>query len=157
MNFKQNKLLTALITIAVGAILIIWKTSVVSIAITALGVYFIVMGILDVVNKKDQTTAIIKIAIGAIAVLLAWLITTVAVIILGVVITLNGIVQILDIVKSNEKQVKLVDKIMVWAGPVLSVAAGLFIIFGNGLDWAFIVFGVLVIIEGVVSLIDALK
>ena len=111
MNFKQNKLLTALITIAVGAILIIWKTSVVSIAITALGVYFIVMGILDVVNKKDQTTAIIKIAIGAIAVLLAWLITTVAVIILGVVITLNGIVQILDIVKSNEKQVKLVDKI----------------------------------------------
>ena len=153
----QNKLIQALVTILIGALLIIWKTGVVSIAITALGVYFVVMGILDLVHKKEQTPAIIKIAIGAVAILLAWLITQVAVIILGVVIAFNGVMQILAIVNSDVKYVKLVDRIMVWAGPVLSVIAGLFIIFGNGLDWAFIVFGVLVIIEGVVSLIEALK
>lgn len=152
MKLHQNKLIQALVTIVIGALLIIWKTGVISICITALGVYFIVMGILDLVHKKDQTNAIIKIVIGAVAILLAWLLTQVAVIILGVVIALNGVVQILDIVKSDRK-----NNVIAWVAPVLSVLAGLFIIFGNGLDWAFIVFGVLVIIEGVISLIEALK
>lgn len=157
MKLQGNKLLQALITIVLGALLIIWKTGVISIAITVFGVYLIVMGIIEIVQKKDLTTAIIKIAIGAVAVLLAWLVTQVAVIILGALIVLSGVVQILDIVKSNKKEENLVKTIMVWAVPVLSVVAGLFVIFGNGLDWAFIVFGVLVIIEGIISLIDALK
>ena len=144
MKIKQNKLIQALITIAVGALLVIWKTGVISLAITAIGVYFIVIGILDLVHKKDQTTAIIKIVIGAVAVLLAWLLTQVAIIVLGVIIVLNGVSQILEIFNSNVKYVKLVDNIILWAAPVLSVIAGLFIIFGNGLDWAFIVFGILV-------------
>ena len=101
MKIKQNKLIQALITIAVGALLVIWKTGVISLAITAIGVYFIVIGILDLVHKKDQTTAIIKIVIGAVAVLLAWLLTQVAIIVLGVIIVLNGVSQILEIFNSN--------------------------------------------------------
>ncbi len=156
MKNQSNKLLTSVITIVLGVLLMVWKTSIISIAITLFGVYLIILGILDLVNKKDETTAIIKLIVGVAAILLAWLLTAVAVITLGVILMLHGITLILDIIKANKQVKGLVPTIMLWAVPVISIAAGLFIAFGSGMDWAFIVVGVIVIIEGIISLVQAL-
>ncbi len=156
MKNQSNKLLTSVITIVLGVLLMVWKTSIISIAITLFGVYLIILGILDLVNKKDETTAIIKLIVGVAAILLAWLLTAVAVITLGVILMLHGITLILDIIKANKQVKGLVPTIMLWAVPVISIAAGLFIAFGSGMDWAFIVVGVIVIIEGMISLVQAL-
>ncbi len=156
MKNQSNKLLTSVITIVLGVLLMVWKTSIISIAITLFGVYLIILGILDLVNKKDETTAIIKLIVGVAAILLAWLLTAVAVITLGVILMLHGITLILDIIKSNKQVKGLVPTIMLWAVPVISIVAGLFIAFGSGMDWAFIVVGVIVIIEGMISLVQAL-
>jgi len=59
-KLKQNKLLSAVLTVIVGVLFIIYKAQVISVAMTVVGAILIVMAIVDIINRDYPLSATYK-------------------------------------------------------------------------------------------------
>lgn len=155
---KNSKLVSGIILAVVGLLLIILKGQVISIAATCLGVVFIVNGIMSVV-KNDLTKGIITIVIGAIIILFGWLFVTIALYILGALLIAYGV---LDLI--NKSKVKIVfddtlKKVLYYVIPVLYIVAGACLLFNQGetVSFVFILTGVILLVNGILTILESLK
>ena len=131
---------------------------IISIAATCLGVVFIVNGIMSVV-KNDLTKGIITIVIGAIIILFGWLFVTIALYILGALLIAYGV---LDLI--NKSKVKIVfddtlKKVLYYVIPVLYIVAGACLLFNQGetVSFVFILTGVILLVNGILTILESLK
>ena len=155
---KNSKLVSGIIFAVVGLLLIVLKGQVISIAATCLGVVFIVNGIMSVV-KNDLTKGIITIVIGAIIILFGWLFVTIALYILGALLIAYGV---LDLI--NKSKVKIVfddtlKKVLYYVIPVLYIVAGACLLFNQGetVSFVFILTGVILLVNGILTILESLK
>lgn len=155
---KDNKLISAVLTIVLGLLFIVFKNSVIGWAITIFGAAFIVMGIIDIV-KKDIVGGVIRAAIGALVILIGWLLLDIALIILGVVLIAYGVLQTFEILKEKGHKKSVKALVLQYAQPALNVIVGLCLLFARGdvIEVMCIIVGVLFIIEGFVALVDLLR
>ena len=70
---RTEKIVSGLLTIALGVLLIVLKGSVVSILMTVLGVGLIAFGLVDLWNRLIPP-AVVKMVVGAIVILCGWVI-----------------------------------------------------------------------------------
>ena len=122
------------------------------------GVVFIVNGIMSVV-KNDLTKGIITIVIGAIIILFGWLFVTIALYILGALLIAYGV---LDLI--NKSKVKIVfddtlKKVLYYVIPVLYIVAGACLLFNQGetVSFVFILTGVILLVNGILTILESLK
>ena len=153
-----NNLIMAIATVVLGVLFIVLKGEVISIAMTVLGVALIVAAVIDFVNKK-LTEGVIKAVLGAVVIICGWAFVKVALYIMAAVLLIYGILQLIEAIKATGKKSKVLNTVWRLVEPVLTIIIAVCLIFNQGgaVEWLFIVAGVILIIEGMVSLINYLK
>ena len=152
---KTEKIVSALLTIALGVLLIVLKGSVISILMTVLGVGLIAFGLVDLCNRLIPP-AVVKIVVGAIVILCGWVIVEAVLYVLAAALLIVGILLIYE--KINNKSVcpTLWQTVCEYAVPVVFILIGIFLLFnqGNTVNWVFVLSGAFTIIEGGLLLVD---
>ena len=147
---KSNSELSAsLLYVIVGILLIVFRSQTLGWAMTIAGVFFIISGILDIL-KKNMAGGAVSLIIGIAILVLGWTAAKIVLLVLGILIAVKGIVALIEALK--KKKINALDVVF----PVLTVAVGLMLAFGNGLDVMIIIVGVLLTIDGVIGLAGAL-
>lgn len=154
---SQNKLLSAILMTVLGILFLIWKGSVVSIAMTVLGVLLIVQAILDVIHKS-YVSGVIKGVLGVAIIVFGWALVTITLYIMAVVLLIYGVLQLVDALKGLDKDSKLLAKVLAFLEPAICLFISVCLLFNQGgtISWVFIVAGIFLIIEGIISLLGCL-
>jgi uncharacterized membrane protein HdeD (DUF308 family) len=143
-------LISALLYVALGVLLIVFRSGMLGIAMTIAGIVFVVSGILEVA-KKNWASGAISLIIGIAILVLGWVATQIVLLVLGILIALKGIIALVEAL--GKKKVTLLGVLF----PVLTIVVGLVLAFGNGLDILLVICGVLLALDGVIGLINAIK
>lgn len=151
---RQNKLVSSVLTLAVGLLIMIWKQNVVSIAMTVIAIALMVYGALDILNKK-LTLAIVKILAAVAVLVLGWTLISVALYIIGALVLIYGALQLLGFfVSGGFKNRKILVIVFALIEPVISVVAGVGLLLSQAstLGWIFTIVGILLIVDAVLAL-----
>lgn len=148
------KIYSAIISIAVGLMFIILKDDIIGIALTLVGIGAVIMAIVDFVNRQIQS-GVIKAIIGVAVLVLGWVFVDIAIYIIAGALIALGISQIITAVRLSVFG-NILQKVFMFIKPVATLAAGLCLFFNKGgtMDWIFILSGVLILVEGLLSLAD---
>ena len=150
---KQNlKLSSPLIYIVLGALLVIFNADLIGWAMTAAGIFFVVMGVIDLV-KGRISSGIINLAIGIIIIVLGWTIMDIVLRVLGVLVAAKGIMDLLTVLKRSKKNVLSI----VFAAVTIAIGVLLAVTPGNILSTVMKVAGVLLIVDGIIGLVGNRK
>lgn len=143
-------LFSALLYIVLGVLLIVFRGQMLGIAMTIAGIVFVVSGILEVA-KKNWASGAISLIIGIAILVLGWVAAQIVLLVLGILIALKGIIALVEAL--GKKKITLLGVLF----PVLTIVVGLMLAFGNGLDILLVICGVLLALDGVIGLINAIK
>lgn len=146
----NTELFSSLLYVIIGALLVIFRSATLGWAMTAAGIFFIISGALDLV-KKNTVGGAVSIIIGIAILVLGWTLTTIVLLVLGILIAVKGLILLFNVL--NKKKKNILEILY----PIMSVIVGLLLAFGNGLDLMIIITGVLLIIDGAVGVVGALK
>ena len=141
-------LFSALLYLALGILLVVFKTETINWAMTIAGIVFIVSGILEVI-KKEWAGGGVSLVIGIVILLLGNLIKDVVILVLGILIAVKGLVSLIDEFKRSKKSVLGITF------AILTILVGVALAFGNGLDIMLLVCGIVFIVDGIIGLIAA--
>ncbi len=157
MNKKEN-IISAAIAIVIGLLLIILKGKVISIALTVVGVAILISAISDFIGKKTEG-GIIKAVIGVCVLVFGWVFVELAFYILAAALIIMGITQIANIRKYGPHGVTLKDNALIYGKSIITALAGVCLLFNQGgtINGVFIVAGILLLVDGVMELISAIK
>ena len=139
---------SALLYLALGILLVIFKTETINWAMTIAGIVFIVSGLLEVI-KKEWAGGGVSLVIGIVILLLGNLIKDVVILVLGILIAVKGLVSLIDEFKRSKKSVLGITF------AILTILVGVALAFGNGLDIMLLVCGIVFIVDGIIGLIAA--
>lgn len=155
MNQKEN-MVTAFMSILLGVLLITMRDRVIGAAITVLGVAVLISAVADFVAKL-MNTAIVKAVVGVCILVFGWMFVDLALYILAAGIILMGLLQISGIHRYSPVNLTAGEKLMVYMRPAVMVLAGACLLFNkNGtLAWVFVVTGILLVVQGVMSLVNS--
>lgn len=145
----SSNLITAILTVVLGVLLVVFKASILNIAMTVLGAGLIIWAIIDLLDK-NYTPAIIKAVVGVAIIVLGWVAVTIVLFVLAGLLLVYALYQIYLLITAKKKKWEL------FVQPVLfAVAAILF--FLSGADWAFIAAGIVLIVQGALALVACLR
>lgn len=147
---KNSALITSILYIVVGVLLAIFQSKTLGWAMTLVGAFFIVSGVLDVL-KKNYTSGAISLIIGIAIIVLGWLMVEIVLLVLGILIAIKGGLAFVEVLKRDKKNA--IDLVF----PVLTMLIGLILAFGNGLNIIILIVGILLAVDGVLGLVSALK
>ena len=147
---KNSELISSILYILIGLLLVIFRSQTLGWAMTIAGVIFVVMGILDLV-KKNWGGGAVSLIIGIAILVLGWAAAKIVLLVLGILIAIKGIVAFIGAFKKSKKNA--LDFIF----PILTVVVGIMLAIGNGLDIMIIIVGVLLVVDGIIGLVGALK
>lgn len=152
MKSKNTNLMIALMSILLGLLFIILKGNIISVALTIIGIVVIIMAIIDFCNK-ETVHGIIKAVLGVCILIFGWMFVDLALYIVAAVLLIQGLIEIVNAIRCKNS-IASVQKIIYFIKPVICIVAGLCLLFNQGatIDWIFILVGVLLAVNGVLSL-----
>ena len=140
----------SILYIIIGIVLLVCPGEAISIAMTIAGVVFVVSGILELI-RKNVLGGIISLVIGIAILVLGWALAEIVLLVLGILIAIKGVIALLEALKKRKTTV--LDILF----PVLTIAVGVMLAFGNGLDIMILIVGVLLMVDGILGLLNTLK
>ena len=146
----DKNLFSAILYIIVGVLLIVFKSETLSWAMTIIGALFVISGVLDVI-KKNYIGGGTSLVIGIAILVLGWLATKIVLLVFGILIAVKGVFALLDVLK--KKKIEVIEILF----PAITIITGLMLAFGNGLNILLVIAGVLLAVNGVVGLLNAIK
>lgn len=158
---KTSALISAIMTLVLGLILLIWKEGVIGVGLTVLGIVLIVTAVLEFV-KANWVSGIIKAVLGIAVLVIGWALYEIALLVIGIVLTVYGGLEIIKrivAVVTNKTKDKIWTVIIGLIGPALCLVAGIFFLIGGAgtiINIAFIVGGILLIVNGILALVEAI-
>ena len=147
---KHSELISSLLYILIGALLVIFQDRTIGWAMTVMGALFIVFGILDLVRSNWGGGAV-SLIIGIAILVLGWVVTEIVLLVFGVLIALKGVIALIDALRASKKDV--LDIVF----SILTIVIGLMLAFGNGLNVLIIIAGVMLMFNGILGLLGAVK
>ena len=150
MEKKQySELFSSIIYILIGVLLMIFQSQTLEWVMTAVGVFFVITGILELV-KKNWIGGGVSLVIGIAIILLGWFVVEIVILVLGILIAIKGIVTLIDVIKNKPRNaLELVF-------PALTIAIGVLLAFGNLDDIIILITGALLAVDGIIGLVGAL-
>ena len=116
---------------------------------TIAGIFFIVSGVLDLA-KQNFAGGAVSLIIGIAILVLGWLAVEIVLLVLGILIALKGLIALINVLQRKRKNALTV------VYPILSIATGILLAFGNALDIMILVVGVLLVIDGLIGFFGSL-
>lgn len=153
---RGNQFVTSIALIIIGVLFIIYKSEIISIAMSLIAVALIVMGVIDLV-RRSVVSGVVKIVFGALVLAAGWLFVKLALYVLAAFLLIAGVVDLYKLLKLKIKKLSL-SVIMHLIQPAIYVLVAICLFFNQGgtLSWVFTVSGIFFIIDGVVALIGSL-
>lgn len=153
----SSKISSAVISVAIGVLFIVLKGSVISITMTLIGVAAIIMAVVDFANNETKS-GVIKCIIGVAVLILGWLLVDIALYAISGVLIILGVSQIVSAIRLSGF-CNSVQKVFMIIKPVATLGAGFCLLFNKGgtTDTIFVIVGVLVLVEGMLSLVDPVE
>ena len=149
---KLDKNLTnAVLYLLVGVLFCLFRSSVLGWLLTAVGVLFIVQGVLSLL-QKDMAGGIVGLVIGLLVILGGWLFVEIVMVLFGVLVIVKGVTSLMDALKRKNNTMPIL-----MAGVTLFVGILLIVSRWAMLDWFFVILGVIFIINGVLALLGSLR
>ena len=148
-NFDTN-LFVSILYVILGLLLIIFPGDALKWAMTLAGIFFIVSGILELI-KKNWFGGAISLIIGVVILALGWTIIDIVLLVLGILIAIKGIIALINALKKRKKNALSI------LFAILTIVVGLVLAFGNALTIMVIIAGVLLVINGMLGLMSAIK
>ena len=157
MKKRGNGLVTAVSLMLIGILFIIFKSDVISIAMSLIAAVLIVMGIFSLV-LKNFVSGVIKIVLGGLVLAAGWLIVEVALYIFAAILLVSGIIDLYKLSKIKTDKFTL-PVLMHIVQPIIYVLVAFCLFFNQGgtLSWVFTVSGIFFIVDGVVALIGSFE
>ncbi len=144
-NITIDNVITCVIYALIGLLLVFLKSGALGYVMTALGVLFIVVGVMDIVKTKNLTKGLVEIGIGVVIIVCGWTITEILLLVLGVLLVIVGVLGIVQNAKAGLKAL---------LSPIVTVVIGSLLIVATWqlMDVLCIVAGVIFILNGVLAL-----
>jgi uncharacterized membrane protein HdeD (DUF308 family) len=146
-------------TLILGVLFVMLKGGVVGIAIKVFAAVLIITAVIELIKLKIAS-GVVKAILAVVLLIFGWAITEIALLVIGIVLIVFGVLELVKRIVAlfKKNRTKLFAKILGFISPVFSILAGYFLITSSGkaVDWAIIVGGILLIINGVLALIEAL-
>ncbi len=139
-------LINSLLFILVGALLCIFRASLLNWAMTAIGVVLIVIGVLKAV-KKELIEGVIMAAFGVALVMGGWLFVEIILILLGIALIAKGVLDLVTGIQKKSATAIVASAITLTVGILLTISKWAL------LDWLFVLMGIVLIIDGLLMLI----
>lgn len=136
--------------VAIGILLMIFKAEMLSWVMTIAGVFFVAMGALDLIGKRTKS-GVFNIALGAIILIAGWTILDIVLIIFGILIAARGVMDLVEILNSKKRNALSV------VVAALTIALGVALALGDILGNIMWVIGLLLVIDGALGLLGAVK
>lgn len=143
---SNSNVSSALLYILIGALLIMFRSQTLSWAMTAVGVFFVIFGILDIM-KKNTFGGFVSLVIGIAILVLGWTAAHIVLLVLGVLMAVKGV---LALFQALTRKTTLLGILF----PVLTIVAGVSLAFGNGLDIVLVVAGAILVVDGFLGLVS---
>ena len=128
LNLTKNNIIKFIAYLVLGILFCCMKSGVISVVITILGAFVIVLGILKLIDKK-WLEGVLYIVGGVLMIIGSWFLQNVIVIIIGALFIALGAYRLIVVSKVSRA-------VQVIIGPVLMIVAGIFIICANWLDFS---------------------
>ena len=155
---KSERLITALITIALGVLLIVLRGDLISILMTVVGLGLIALGVMDLIDNRIPP-AVVKLVGGVVVIVCGWVIVEAVLYLVAGALLIAGILLLYEKIKSRSRCDTLFYTLCEYAVPVVFLVIGTLLMFnqGNTVNWVFILGGIFTIIEGGLLLVGALS
>ena len=152
----SERIIFALVTIALGVLLVAWRAEIIQVLMTVLGIALLVLGVLDWVGQ-DAKRAMIKLFLGVLSVAFGWLLVAAVSYVLASALILFAVYLAVDFFRCGNKICLTFRSVSLWIKPLLLFFMGLFLFLNNGgeAEWAFVLVGVLSVPLGGVLLVEA--
>ena len=147
---KTINISSPILYLILGILLMIFKMQMLSWAMTLAGIAFVVMGVLDIINKRTKS-GILNIALGVIILVVGWTILNIVLLVLGVLIAAKGVMDLVEILKRKKRSAL---KVILAA---LTIALGVALALGDLLGNLIWIVGLFLVIDGALGLLGAKK
>lgn len=147
----NSALLTAALYLLVGILFCVFKGGVLGWLFTVVGILFLVQGVLSIL-AKDTVSGAISLVIGLVLLIGGWTIVEIILIVFGILMLVKGGATLFALLNGKPSAMQLLTA----AGTII---IGILLIVSRwvALDWFFIIMGLFFIVDGVISLLGALK
>ena len=148
---KIRFLFSSFATILLGVLFIVFQGGVFDLMIKVIAALIALYGLIDFL-KLHWVVGAIKVLLGVAVWFVGWKFLTVALYIVAALLIVYGF---LGLFKALRRRRSAPLKLLSVLSPILCIAVGLFLIFGQGvvLSWVFIATGVALIVSGLFSLV----
>lgn len=147
---KTINISSPVLYLILGILLMVFKMQMLSWAMTLAGIAFVVMGVLDIINKRTKS-GIFNIALGVIILVVGWTILNVVLLVLGVLIAAKGVMDLVEVLKRKKRNAL---KVILAA---LTIALGVALALGDLLGNLIWIVGLFLVIDGALGLLGAKK
>ena len=107
MEKKPEKLIGAILTVALGVLFMVFKNDIIGITMTLIGVALIVSAIVDLIHKQ-VTPCVIKAVVGVVVIVFGWTLMSAALYIMAALLLIYGILLLCQTIKQRHL---FIDKI----------------------------------------------
>ena len=147
---RNNNLATAVAYIVIGVLFCLFKGTVLDWLMTAVGAIFLLQGIVDLI-RKNVFSGLVSVVIGIVIIMGGWLFIEIVLLVLGVLLAVKGVLALLGALGAKKKNLFSI------LFALLTVVVGVMLIVSKWamMDTLFLVIGVLLIVDGAMSLIGA--
>ena len=158
MEKKPEKLIGAILTVALGVLFMVCKNDIIGITMTLIGVALIVSAIVDLIHKQ-VTPCVIKAVVGVVVIVFGWTLMSAALYIMAALLLIYGILLLYQTIKQRHLFIDTTSKMLKYVEPILCVIIAFCLLFNQGgsIEWVFILSGIFFIVEGIISLIQYFK
>ena len=154
---KSEKIIAAILTMAVGVLLIVLQNNFIGLLMTIAGVCLIVFGALDIFHREIPP-AVVKIVTGVLIIVCGWALIEAVLYIVAALLLIAGILLLYDKIKKKVVCDTLLFTALEYAVPSLFILIGFLLLFHQAvaIEIIFVFSGILTLIEGGVLLANAL-
>lgn len=157
---KNQALINAAFIMVIGILLIVFKSGILNVAMTILGACLIVLGVIDLLERRDYLLFAIKVVIGILIIVCGLTLAEIACYVIGALMLVYGALQLWNFIHSNTKIVSFRDFLAVYSNPIINILIGLCLLLANIktiADVIFIIVGAFFIIEAVLDILSILE
>ena len=154
---KTEKIIAAVLTMALGILLIIMKGNFISILMTVAGLCLIVLGVSDMIHRC-VAQAVVKSIVGVFVIVCGWATVGAVLYIVSAILLIFGILLLYDKIKRGVRCRALLNTVLEYTVPSICILIGVLLLFHRAsiVKVIFICTGVLTLIEGGILLFNAL-
>ena len=155
---KKECIVSAVVSIVLGVLFIVLKNDVISVALTVFGVLLLCAAVFDFIHGF-VSLGIVKAVLGGCVLVFGWAFVNLALYILAAAVILTGLLQIVNTHKGMLVGFTFGEKCLLYLKPVVTVIAGACLLFNQGgtVAWVFLATGVLLVAEGILEIVDAVR